>query len=285
MSDQIGLGTTRRVLMAIKSRQEDHPELSEPLGWKAVARIARREGLDLMCVPMASKARLVGFGGRWAILLDTSQPRWHTWYACHELAHYWMHVQDSSTGQYEVCYHLISLENQDDPAELEAELLADCLLAGPKLWGILEEREKPIRRRQVARMARRARRDPLAFVPRIEGDGTFRVGAVGESYRRRELESICGPRRPEGYEVNVTALLVCEKFNAYDTQAVHVEIDKKIVGYLSRRDARRYRRKYGTVTRAAHAHISGGWNRGGGLVGFFGVRLDLSLKESSCTGL
>lgn len=270
---------TRRVLMAIKSRMEQHPELAEPLDWDAVVQIARREGISIRCLPLASKARLVGFGGRWGILLDSAQPRWHTWYAIHEIAHYWMHVQDSPTGQYEVCYHLISLENQDDPAELEAELLADCLMAGPKLWAMLEEREKPLRRRQVARLARRARRNPLAFVPRIEGDGSFRVGVVGESFRRRELEAICGPRRPEGYELDVMALLVCEKFNAYDTQAVHVEVNKKIVGYLSRRDARRYRRKYGDVTRAVRAHITGGWNRGGGLVGYFGVRLDLSLQE------
>lgn len=279
MSDQLELATTRRVLMAIKSRQDDHPELSEPLDWKAVERIARREGLDIMCTPMASKARLVGFNGRWGILLDSAQPRWHTWYACHELAHYWMHVQDSATGQYEVCYHLVSLERPDDPAELEAELLADCLLAGPRLWAMVDERDKPIRRRLVARAARRARKNPLAFVPRAQSTGTFNIGIVGESFRRRELESICGKRRPEGYEVDVTALLVCEKFNAYDPMAVHVEVDKKIVGYLSRRDARRYRRKYGELTRAAKAHITGGWNRGGGLVGYFGVRLDLNLSE------
>lgn len=75
--------------------------------------------------------------------------------------------------------------------------------------------------------------------------------------------------------------MVCEKFHAYDPMAVHVEVDKKIVGYLSRRDARRYRRKYGELTRAAGAHISGGWNRGGGLVGYFGVRLDINLSEET----
>jgi hypothetical protein len=281
MSDQLEIAQTRKVLMAIKSRVDDHPELAEPLDWKAVERIARREGLDIMCVPMASKARLVGFGGRWTILLDSSQPRWHTWYAAHELAHYWMHVQDSPTGQYEACYHLTSLENQDDPAELEAELLADCLMGGPKLWAMLEERGKPVRRRLVGRAARRARKNPLAFVPRVEPAGSFNIGIVGESFRRRELESICGKRRPEGYEVDVTALLICERFNAYDPMAVRVEVNKKTVGYLSRRDARRYRRKYGEITRAASGHITGGWNRGGGLTGYFGVRLDLNLEEGT----
>jgi hypothetical protein len=74
--------------------------------------------------------------------------------------------------------------------------------------------------------------------------------------------------------------LVLDDDNPYDSLAVRVEIRGCIVGHLSRENAREYRRQlkkagHPALTASCKALIVGGWDRGGGDRGHFGVRLDL----------
>lgn len=77
------------------------------------------------------------------------------------------------------------------------------------------------------------------------------------------------------------ALLIPEPANRYDPHAVAVWIDGKIVGYLSRDNAEvlqpaimRLHQRHGRPV-ACRARIVGGWDRGAGDRGHFGVRLYL----------
>ena len=74
--------------------------------------------------------------------------------------------------------------------------------------------------------------------------------------------------------------LVLETNDPHDAKAVRVEIQDQTVGYLDRETARNLRNQLaeagvvkGSVT--CGAVIVGGWDRGGGDRGYFGVKLDL----------
>lgn len=112
----------------------------------------------------------------------------------------------------------------------------------------------------------------------------YSVEVVGESHYQENLEAICGERTPEGENRVIEAVLVLDDTNPLDDQAVRVEIESKTVGYLSRDNARTFRdwrSKQGQAGIAfpCMASIAGGWDRGGGDVGHYGVRLDLSLSD------
>lgn len=114
----------------------------------------------------------------------------------------------------------------------------------------------------------------------ISGPGDFEIEVVGESHYQQALERICGGRSEDGAEEYVTAILVLEDTNPYDKMAVRVDIEGHTVGHLSRDNARAYRRQlkaagHPRLTATCNAVIRGGWDRGGGDRGHFGVRLDL----------
>src|SRR5687767_808961 len=62
----------------------------------------------------------------------------------------------------------------------------------------------------------------------LSGGGNFRVEVVGEARYQDALETICGPRVPQGVNQFETAWLILE-----DKNAVRVEFRRKPVGYLS----------------------------------------------------
>jgi hypothetical protein len=114
----------------------------------------------------------------------------------------------------------------------------------------------------------------------LEGPDAFALPIVGESHYQDALEQICGPRTDEGEDRHVEAQLVLEDENPHDSMAVRVDINGTTVGYLSRDHARTYRRGlskagYGTANAYCQALIRGGWDRGEGDRGFYGVYLDL----------
>lgn len=118
----------------------------------------------------------------------------------------------------------------------------------------------------------------------IDGPGDFAIDAVGESKYKRNIGSIEGRQTEEGHEKIVDAMLVLEDSNPYDNQAVQVQIRGKVCGYLSRDEARQYR---AALKRAGHpklnakvkAMIVGGWDRGDGDTGHFGIRIDLPHED------
>lgn len=105
------------------------------------------------------------------------------------------------------------------------------------------------------------------------------VQVVGESHRQDVLERLAGGRGTEGVErPDHLAGVLAEPSNPVDRDAVQVQIDAELVGYLARPDARAYRP---IVDRLAtqglsfgcHARLTGGWARGDGDSGSIGVRL------------
>lgn len=116
---------------------------------------------------------------------------------------------------------------------------------------------------------------------RLAGTGLFDFEIVGEARRQRELESITGGRTEDGCEHVCVATLWREPTNPADKNAVRIEIDKSHVGYLRRENAADYCQRmralgYGDeIVGACAALIVGGWDRGDGDRGNFGVKLDL----------
>ena len=102
---------------------------------------------------------------------------------------------------------------------------------------------------------------------------------VGESHHQDELLAVTGGRRRYGgVNVGVVAELVPDPSNRFDPDAVAVEIDERLVGYVRREDVEWLRPllddsldMHGLAT--CEAVIRGGWDRGRGEIGWFGVTL------------
>lgn len=122
-------------------------------------------------------------------------------------------------------------------------------------------------------------------IPCIEGIGKYWLDVAGESFYSDSFMALCGDRSIFGVDMKVRAHLELEDDNPYDKNAVRVVIQGHQVGHLSREHARAFRRmvRYGPLS--VHevfecaALICGGWDKGGGDVGHYGVRLDLVLDD------
>ena len=108
--------------------------------------------------------------------------------------------------------------------------------------------------------------------------GGQRVDAVGEASYQDALAHVCGGKCESGHDLPVVATLELEPTNKFDPNAVMVRVKGMRVGYLCRRDAV----AYGPVLRQTsggamvNARIVGGWDRGLGDEGWFGIWLDLA---------
>ena len=114
------------------------------------------------------------------------------------------------------------------------------------------------------------------------GDGRFQCEVVGESHYQMAIKSVAGGYTEEGHRLRTTAILSFEDDNPHDSNAVCVRIEGKRVGYLARKTASSFRRGLqaaapGFVEFECDALIVGGWDRGDGDRGYFGVRLDLPM--------
>ncbi|MFC2081089.1 hypothetical protein ACFLR8_02645 [Bacteroidota bacterium] len=117
-----------------------------------------------------------------------------------------------------------------------------------------------------------------------KGPGTYEYEVVGESHYQKELNRICGGRTYEGHEKTVQARLIHDDNNPHDAQAVRIEIEGLTVGHLNRDDARNYRKQLADsgnpgIDAVCSAIIVGGWDRGDGDTGYFGVKLDIPTIE------
>lgn len=120
---------------------------------------------------------------------------------------------------------------------------------------------------------------------KIEGPGTFAVEVVGVSRRQDVLADVVDRHGRSGRTVTIDALLVLENSNPHDANAVRVEVDGALIGYLSRDNAARYRADLlaaGTpdATVQCRARIVGGFETASGERASFGVRLDLPPMEA-----
>lgn len=89
------------------------------------------------------------------------------------------------------------------------------------------------------RMAQKKAAEKFDPIGEIKGDGDFEQEIVGESNYQKDLREIL-----KGLDESrvCKALLYLEDDNKYDNQAVCVFIDQRVVGYLSRADARKFRK-------------------------------------------
>ena len=122
--------------------------------------------------------------------------------------------------------------------------------------------------------------DTVEVADLTNGPGTYSIEVVGESYYQKNLERICGGRTEEGHRLEVDAFLVLEDDNPHDRKAVRIDVLGGTVGYLDRRTARSFRKQLAKIGFAGGVAkcsgiIVGGWDRGGGDRGYFGVKLDL----------
>ena len=118
-------------------------------------------------------------------------------------------------------------------------------------------------------------------VPFIRGPGHYPINVAGESFYPQAFAALCGPRAQEPVNIEVRAQLALQDDNEHDKHAVRVSIQGHQVGHLPREAARAFRRtvRYGKLSEyevfECAAIICGGWDRGPGDRGDFGVRLDL----------
>lgn len=115
---------------------------------------------------------------------------------------------------------------------------------------------------------------------RLQGTGDFAQEVVGESHYQDNLAAICGERKPDGENRIVEAVLVLDDSNPYDPNAVRVDIKGMTVGYLSKEVAPHFREHmtslgHRSTSFQCRANIRGGWDRGGGDTGHYGVWLEL----------
>lgn len=120
---------------------------------------------------------------------------------------------------------------------------------------------------------------------KIAGPGTFAVEVVGVSRRQDALAAIMDQHGRSGRTVTLDALLILENSNPHDANAVRVEIDNALIGYLSRENAARYRADLAAAntpdaTIQCKARIVGGFETSSGERASFGVRLDLPPMEA-----
>jgi len=120
-------------------------------------------------------------------------------------------------------------------------------------------------------------------IARLTGNGKYELEAVGESAYQKSFLKITGGKTEDGHQMKIEAILVHNDKNPYDNKAVVVSIDGDIVGYLSKKDARKFRKLMADAggpgsPAVCDALIVGGWDRGGGDEGYFGIRLDLPLE-------
>ena len=114
----------------------------------------------------------------------------------------------------------------------------------------------------------------------LRGAATFSVEIVGEEHYQAAFEAICGPRVANGINRFVTAWLILDEKNRHDKTAVRVEVQRKLVGYLSHEMAVRYRRglqRNGTphAIGQCQAVVRGGWLSSDGRKGPFHLLLDI----------
>lgn len=104
----------------------------------------------------------------------------------------------------------------------------------------------------------------------------WEVPVVGESHYQNALEMLHHEHGGEDDDATVVAVLVPENDNAIDRNAVRIEIDSHIVGYLSREMAFQYREALGESIGRCSAKIVGGFEMYDGSTTYFGVKLNLA---------
>ncbi|RZG78696.1 hypothetical protein EXE10_17130 [Acinetobacter sp. WCHAc060033] len=89
-------------------------------------------------------------------------------------------------------------------------------------------------------------------------DVNYNFNIVGEGFYQQNLKKIAGPKEEISKFHECTAKITSEPTNKFDKDAVKVEINGLLVGYLSRSDAQKLAGK--RINRTVDAVINGGWD-------------------------
>lgn len=125
----------------------------------------------------------------------------------------------------------------------------------------------------------------MEFLKRLFGSrraGTLASGrgwivpVVGEASYQSALQVLYRKNGGTGHDLKVSAVLVPEDDNAFDPNAVRVEIGSRRVGYLAREMALQYREALGGSSGQCGAKIVGGFELDDGSLAHFGVKLNLA---------
>jgi hypothetical protein len=114
----------------------------------------------------------------------------------------------------------------------------------------------------------------------IEGDGSFSLCVVGESYREANIRQVFG-HIPSGQVTQMTrqfeGTLTLEDENLHDSNAVRVDINGIAVGYLSRKNAPTFRVRYASADSQFRCGATITYFTGGNYASNFSIRLDVPL--------
>ena len=102
---------------------------------------------------------------------------------------------------------------------------------------------------------------------------SYAYNIVGEQSYQNNLKKIAGPKEEESKFFECYAKVSSEPFNQYDKNAVKVEINGLLVGYLSKGEAAKLAGK--VVNKTVPAVIDGGW-KDEESTGSYGVKLAIN---------
>lgn len=102
---------------------------------------------------------------------------------------------------------------------------------------------------------------------------SYAYNIVGEQSYQNNLKKIAGPKEEKSKFFECYAKVSSEPFNQYDKNAVKVEINGLIVGYLSKGEAVKLAGK--VINKTVLAVIDGGWDDGDS-AGSYGVKLAIN---------
>ena len=102
---------------------------------------------------------------------------------------------------------------------------------------------------------------------------SYAYNIVGEQSYQNNLKKIAGPKEEESKFFECYAKVSSEPLNQYDKNAVKVEINGLLVGYLSRSEAAKLAGK--VVNKTVPAVIDGGW-KDEESTGSYGVKLAIN---------
>lgn len=106
-----------------------------------------------------------------------------------------------------------------------------------------------------------------------KGNFGYNFDIVGEQSYQRNLKKIAGPKQEESKFHECTAQVTSESSNPYDKNAVKVEINGLLVGYLSKGNASQLAGK--RIKKSIPAVINGGW-KDADTEGNYGVKLAIN---------
>lgn len=107
----------------------------------------------------------------------------------------------------------------------------------------------------------------------IPNNASYIYNIVGEQSYQKNLKKIAGSKEEESKFFECYAKVSSEPFNQYDKNAVKVEINGLVVGYLSKGEAAKLAGK--VINKTVPAVIDGGW-KDEDSIGSYGVKLAIT---------